>query len=218
VTVSDLAVHIALACVAGLAGIVLAPVLAGLARWSLGDATADLLSPGWVRALAATVFALCAGTVGPQWDLAAWMVFAAACVTLTLTDCATHRLPNVLVGGFTLLALAALGLASWLASEPDRLVSAVITGLVVFVGFAVLALVHPRGLGFGDVKLAAPIGLYLGWLGWPAAVVGLFAAFTLGALAGVLLAVVRRSGRQTAIPFGPYLLAGVGVCLLVASG
>lgn len=214
---SDPAAHLALAVAAALAGLALAPALARLAHRGLGEATVILPSPGWLRPLAAVVFGVCAGAVGPQWDLVAWMIFAAAAVTLTLTDCATHRLPNVLVGGFTLLGVAALGMAAWVTAEPARFISALLTGLGVFVLFAALALVHPRGLGFGDVKLAAPIGLYLGWLGWPAVVFGVGAAFALGAIAAVTVAVVRRSGRETAIPFGPYLLAGVGVCLLVAT-
>lgn len=212
------ATHIALACCAALAGLILAPALVRLARWSLGDGTAAFPSSPWVRAITATVFAACAGAVGPHWDLAAWLVFAAAAVTLTLTDCATHRLPNILVGGFTLCAMAAFGVAAWAGAEPARYVSALLTGLALLVAFAVLGLIHPRGLGPGDVKLAAPIGLYLGWLGWPAAVVGVFAAFALGAIAAVGVAVVRRTGRQTVIPFGPYLLAGVGVCLLAVPG
>ena len=72
------ATHIALACCAALAGLVLAPALARLARWSLGDGTAAFPSSPWVRAITATVFAACAGAVGPHWDLAAWLIFAAA--------------------------------------------------------------------------------------------------------------------------------------------
>ena len=64
-------------------------------------------------------------------------------------------------------------------------------------------------MGFGDVKLAALLGLYLGWLGWSSVAVGAFAGFLLGGVVGVALIVARRgAGRKSRIPFGPFMLAG----------
>ena len=66
-------------------------------------------------------------------------------------------------------------------------------------------------MGFGDVKLAAVVGLYLGYLGWGQLVVGAFGAFFIGGLFGLLLLVFRRATRKSAIPFGPWMLVGAWI-------
>jgi leader peptidase (prepilin peptidase)/N-methyltransferase len=80
-----------------------------------------------------------------------------------------------------------------------------------------IAFAYPGGMGFGDVKLAGLLGLYLGWLGWSSVLVGAFAGFLLGGLTGVALLLTRRAGRKSAIPFGPYMLAGAMLALFVAA-
>jgi leader peptidase (prepilin peptidase)/N-methyltransferase len=71
-------------------------------------------------------------------------------------------------------------------------------------------------MGFGDVKLAGIIGGVLAYLSWSALVVGAFAGFLLGAVAGLTLMAIRRVGRKTAIPFGPSMIAGAFVGIFVA--
>jgi leader peptidase (prepilin peptidase)/N-methyltransferase len=68
-------------------------------------------------------------------------------------------------------------------------------------------------MGLGDVKLAGLLGLYLGYLGWGPLVVGAFAAFLLGGLYALTLITLRRAGRKSGIPFGPWMLAGAWVGL-----
>jgi len=75
----------------------------------------------------------------------------------------------------------------------------------------ILALVKPGGMGFGDVKLAGVIGLFLGWIGVGSVVVGLFSAFLLGGLFSIGLLVLRKAGRKSGIPFGPWMLIGAWV-------
>lgn len=72
-------------------------------------------------------------------------------------------------------------------------------------------------MGFGDVKLALGVGAALGWYGWPTVMLGTFAGFLFGALYGGALVVLRRAGRRTAIPFGPFLLGGGLVGLLIGA-
>jgi leader peptidase (prepilin peptidase)/N-methyltransferase len=72
-------------------------------------------------------------------------------------------------------------------------------------------------MGFGDVKLAGLLGLYLGWLSWSSVVVGTLAGFLFGGLVGAALLVARKAGRKTAIPFGPYMLAGAMFAVFAAS-
>ena len=81
--------------------------------------------------------------------------------------------------------------------------------------YFVLALVYPAGMGFGDVKLAGVLGLYLGWLGWGELVVAgaSWASCSAASSAGLLMA-VRRAGRKSQIPFGPFMLAGALVAIL----
>jgi leader peptidase (prepilin peptidase)/N-methyltransferase len=63
-------------------------------------------------------------------------------------------------------------------------------------------------MGFGDVKLAGVLGMYLAWLGWPELLVGAFLAFLLGGVVGGGLMAARRAGRKSRIPFGPFMLLG----------
>lgn len=72
-------------------------------------------------------------------------------------------------------------------------------------------------MGFGDVKLAVGAGAVLGWYGWPTVLLGAFAGFLLGALYGAALLVARRAYRKTAVPFGPFLLAGALAGLLLGA-
>jgi leader peptidase (prepilin peptidase)/N-methyltransferase len=79
-----------------------------------------------------------------------------------------------------------------------------------------LAFLYPGGMGFGDVKLAGLLGLYLGWLGWSSVLVGTFTGFLTGGLAGAVLLATRRADRRTAIPFGPAMLAGALFAIFLA--
>jgi leader peptidase (prepilin peptidase)/N-methyltransferase len=84
----------------------------------------------------------------------------------------------------------------------------------LYLFYFVLRLVRPDGMGGGDVKLAGVLGLYLGFVGWGALAVGAFAAFVFGGLYGVALIVLRRAGRKSAIPFGPWMILGAWVGLV----
>jgi leader peptidase (prepilin peptidase)/N-methyltransferase len=97
------------------------------------------------------------------------------------------------------------------------LLRAVVGGAALFLGFLALALIVPGGMGFGDVKLAGLIGAVLGFVSYPAIAVGAFAAFFLGAVAGVLLIVQRRAGRRSLVPFGPAMIAGALVAVFATA-
>ena len=81
--------------------------------------------------------------------------------------------------------------------------------------FAVLHLVSPRAMGFGDVRLAFLLGLDLGWLGAGEVVLGLLLGFVYGAVIGLLLIATGVRSRRDHIPFGPFLAAGALTALLV---
>lgn len=134
---------------------------------------------------------------------------------LLAIDARTHRLPNRIVLP-TLVAVLLLTLGDGVASrDPVTLVRALLSMLILGGFYAGLHLLSRAGMGGGDVKLAAVIGLVLGWHGWQALAVGAASAFVLGALHAVALIVLRRADRSTRIAFGPWMIIGavLGIAL-----
>ncbi|WP_374009666.1 A24 family peptidase [Leifsonia sp. LS-T14] len=146
--------------------------------------------------------------------LVAFLYLTAITIALALIDLDTHRLPNAIVLPSYVVGLVLLGAAALVAGDPVALVRAAIGGAALFLFYLILALVYPGGMGFGDVKLAGVLGLFLGYLGWAPLVVGAFAAFLLGGLFALVLIATRRAGRGSGIPFGPWMLAGAWVGIL----
>src|SRR5437899_984383 len=170
-----------------------------------------------VELLTAVVFALLALKFGASWELPAFLYLAAVGIALAVIDLDTKRLPNILtlpsyaVGGVLLLLPAVLD---------DRwgdYARAWMGAVALFAFYFLLAFIYPAGMGFGDVKLAGLLGLYLGWLSWGAVVVGGFLGFLLGAVVGGALMIGRKAGRKTAIPFGPFMIAGALLAVFFGS-
>jgi leader peptidase (prepilin peptidase)/N-methyltransferase len=166
-----------------------------------------------VEAGTALLFGAVAVRFGATAALPAYLYLAAVAVALALIDVDVRRLPDVIV----LPSYAVGGALLLLASHSDfgAAVRAILAMAVLFAAYFALAFAYPGGMGFGDVKLAGLLGLYLGWLGWAAVAVGTFVAFAIGALVGIGLLATRRAGRRSAIPFGPAMLAGALVALFV---
>jgi leader peptidase (prepilin peptidase)/N-methyltransferase len=152
-----------------------------------------------------------AALVGAAIQLCAFLYLAALTVVLSDIDISIRRLPNAIVLPAYVVGAASLALAALLQSEPERLAVAAIGMVGSFVFYAIPALIYPAGMGFGDVKLAGVLGIFLGYLGWAQLIVGVAAAFVVGALAGIAIMLVRRSGRGTPIPFGPWMFAGAWI-------
>lgn len=174
--------------------------------------------PGlWWRSTLASAAAggLVGAAVGPDWWLVVLLPLVPLCVALAVVDWHTKLLPSRLVLPATAYALAG-ALAGWLVTrETDDLVRALVGLVVARSVFWVLWWIHSAGMGFGDVRLAALLGIALGHLGWAELVVGVYAGFLVFGLPGLLLAILRRDRRllRTAFPFGPFMVAGalVGV-------
>jgi leader peptidase (prepilin peptidase)/N-methyltransferase len=167
-------------------------------------------SASWVllAAVTAALFALVAAFLGLSWQLPAYLFFAAVAVVLTVIDLRHHLLPNAVVLPSLGIGFLLLGLAAVMEGAEGALVRAVLGGLALFVLYLVLALVSPTGLGMGDVKLAAVLGLFLGYQGWGALFVGALLASVIGAAAGLVVLATRRGGLRSDVPFGPSMLAG----------
>jgi leader peptidase (prepilin peptidase)/N-methyltransferase len=150
--------------------------------------------------------------------LVAFLYFAAVSIVLNLIDLDTKRLPNVIVlpsivVGVVLLAVAAAlgastGSATGVGGGWMAFLRAAAGAAILYAFYAIVRFISPRGMGGGDVKLAVLVGLFLGWVGWAALAVGAFAAFVFGGLYGVTLILLHRAKRRTAIPFGPWMIAG----------
>ena len=162
------------------------------------------------------LFGLTAWWTGLSWTLPAFLYLAAIAVALSMIDLDVHRLPDAIVLPSYGVALVLLGLAAALDGTWDQLLRGVLAGLALFAFYFVLVLVYPSGMGFGDVKLAGVLGLYLGWVSWGAVVLGTFAAFLIGAVVGIVVMVAGKGGRKTKIPFGPFMFVGAGLALVLA--
>ncbi len=168
-----------------------------------------------VEVVTAALFALMTWRIGLAWELPAFLYLSAIAVALALIDLDVRRLPDAIVLPSYAVLTALLLLPAVVEGRWDDLLRAGLGGLVLFGIYFLLVLVNPRGMGLGDVKLAGVLGLALGWIGWGALAVGAFLGFLLGGLFGGVLMLLRRAGRKSAIPFGPFMLAGALISVLV---
>jgi leader peptidase (prepilin peptidase)/N-methyltransferase len=154
----------------------------------------------------AVVFAAIALVNGVDTDLILELPFAAMLIAVSGIDLEHRIIPNRIV-----VPMAVFGIAATAAARPDFLVEALIGGAAAFTFMFVIALVHPKGMGMGDVKLAGVMGIFLGLSVVPALLLG----FLSGSLVG--MAIIARhgaAGRKRGVPFAPFLALGGLVALL----
>ena len=145
---------------------------------------------------------------GLGWAVPAYLALTFICVVLAVIDARTRLLPNRITYPAFPVMLSLLLLASLGLGDLGRLTRGLLAAAAVGAFFLLLALISPRGMGLGDVKLAPTLGLALGWLSWGTVAVGVFAGFLLGGLAGVAAILVLGLSRKSLLPFGPWLVAG----------
>lgn len=151
------------------------------------------------------------GAIGTSWALAAFLYLAAVSIALALIDIDTFRLPNAIVLPSVAVVAVLLAIEAIVQGDMVPFIRALLGCLALAVFYGLLWVAWPGGMGFGDVKLAALLGLALGSIGWGAFLVGAFAAFVCGGVFGLLLVAVRRAGRKSRIPFGPWMLLGAWI-------
>lgn len=150
---------------------------------------ASLLSTTWVEALA-------------------YGFLGIACAVLVVVDLADLRLPDVVVLPMYPVLLFLLAIAAASGGEWARFGRAALAGGILLATYFAIAFVYPPGMGLGDVKLAGPLGLFLGWLGWSEVLLGTVAGFIVNALVSLVLLVLHRVDRNSEVPFGPAMIVG----------
>ncbi|MEV0485653.1 hypothetical protein AB0I69_34255 [Streptomyces sp. NPDC050508] len=156
-----------------------------------------------------------AAATGTRPELAVWLLLAPVAV-------AAPRAALPLAGA----ALALLGVVTLVPEHAGHWTTAVRGALALGAGYFALSRIDSGGdgdgeggggLGLGEVKLAVATGAVLGWYGWPTVMLGALAGFLLRAIYGGFAARRRRDGRAIVVPFGPFLLAGAFLGLLVGA-
>lgn len=148
--------------------------------------------------------------------VAGLLVFAVCAVVLIATDLREHRLPNRWTGALAAGGGLTLGLGC-LADDVgwSRFWSMLGGGAVYLTLMLLLHLISRTGMGMGDVKLAGGLGLYAGWLGWEHLLGAIVLGFVAGGVVALVLVLARRATGSTHLPFGPAMLAGTGLALLL---
>jgi leader peptidase (prepilin peptidase)/N-methyltransferase len=185
------------------------PVLSWLLLRGRGRCCGDRISARYpaIELITGLVFAAIAIVNGFDRDLLLELPFAAMLIAVAGIDLEHRIVPNKI-----LLPMAVWGIGAGAAVRPDMLPELLIGGAAAFTFLFVAALVHPKGMGMGDVKLAGVMGLYLGASVAPALLIG----FLTGSVVGVaILAKHGAAGRKRGVPFAPFLALGGIVALLV---
>jgi leader peptidase (prepilin peptidase)/N-methyltransferase len=209
----------ALLVAAGLLGLLLGPWLAAVTvrlAHRQRDARPTPLRIALTCLASAAAMAVAPAVLGVRPAAAGLAWFGGAAVVLAGVDLASHRLPDRVSRPAAVVVTMALLVDAAVTGSWPALVRAVVAAVVSFAVAAGAAAVSPEGLGFGDVKLLGLLGLVLGWAGWGVLLAGVLVGLLVGAVASLLLLATRRGGWRTAVPFGPPLLAGAYVVLLLA--
>jgi len=134
--------------------------------------------------------------------------FASNWLCIAIIDFVRGQIPNLLVATSLIWGALGFAVAGLYFGHLAQLVTALFGAAIFFTLLLAIKLLVPRGLGLGDVKLAAALGLGLGWQGLGALAVGVIASFVLGSLFGLVYAALKRSGLKAPIPFGPWMILG----------
>ena len=166
-------------------------------------------------AITAALFTLLTLRFGISPELPAYLFLVLLGIQLARIDLQLHLLPNPLVLILLLTGLLLLGLPAGIGSEWSALLRAALGGLTLFAVYLILGLISPGGIGMGDVKLAAPLGVYLGYLGWSELFYGGALGFVAGGVFTVFVLRMNRGKRPSEVAHGPAMLAAaLGVVLL----
>jgi leader peptidase (prepilin peptidase)/N-methyltransferase len=167
-----------------------------------------------VEALTAVLFGVVAARIGLEPELPAFLVLTAFLIALSAIDLDTFLLPKKLVWPAFFAGVVLLGGAALYEGDARGAAEAAAGAAIAFAVLFAIHFISPKGMGFGDVRLAAVLGLYLGYLELPLVGVGLFLAFLVASVVGIGLMVAKKRGRKDRVPFGPFLAVGAGLAIV----
>lgn len=153
--------------------------------------------------------------IGWRPALLAFLAMGVVGVALAVIDWEHHRLPDRITFPAGLVSLAVLLVDAGLTGSWSSLLRGLVCAGVAGALLALMALISPAGMGLGDVKLAALLSLHTGWIGWQVAILAVLGGFVAGSVVALTLVAMRRVTLRTAVPFGPALLLGAWLAVLV---
>jgi leader peptidase (prepilin peptidase) / N-methyltransferase len=154
------------------------------------------------------LFAALGARFAHSWALPAFLVLGAALLAISLIDLEHYLIPNAIIYPVGFMAVPLLALGAGLDGHWWWFARALIGAACAFAALFAIHIASPKGMGFGDVRLAFVLGLYLGYLGALDVSFGIFLGFVYGSVIGLALMASGKRGRRQHIPFGPFLAAG----------
>ena len=191
------------------------PVISWLMLRGRCRACGDRISPVYPLTELASggLFVAVALAYEDPWRAVLLAPFAGLMVAISVIDIRHRRIPNRLVYPAFVIAAAVIIVGGLAGGGLDALDAGI--GLFAYgAGLMIIALISPKGMGMGDVKLAGLIGLVLGSIGLDLVAVAAGMGILLGG-AGAIVALLTGAGRKSAIPFGPFLAAGAVIAIFV---
>lgn len=167
-----------------------------------------------VELVTGVLFAAVAVRLGPDWAVPGFLVVVAGLVAISAVDLERFIVPNRILYPTLFISAPLLLIAAALDGDWSSARTAAIGGAMAWGLLLAIHLISPRGMGFGDVRLAGLIGMMLGWLSLGHVFVGLFLGFLTASVVGVALIAAKRRGRKDKVPFGPFLAAGAVLAVL----
>ncbi len=152
---------------------------------------------------------------GPHLIVVPYLALFSVLLVLAVIDLELYILPNKITYPAILVSLGLIPLLSAVLGHPGWATRALIGGAGYFLFLFIPALIYPKGMGFGDVKMAGLMGLYLGWIHPVLALLSLVIASVIGLVAGLVVLLVRR-GKSRPYPFGPWLALGCVLAILAS--
>jgi leader peptidase (prepilin peptidase) / N-methyltransferase len=138
----------------------------------------------------------------------------AMCIEQSLIDINTHRLTRSVTMRAAFLGGPLLSIAAIANNQPGKIGVMALSFIATLLTFMMLSLASKRGIGAGDVRLAAVLAMFIGYLGATYVFQGLALGFILGGVIALLLLIGRKATRNTRIAFGPYICIGAMAVVL----
>ena len=137
----------------------------------------------------------------------------AMCIEQSLIDLTTHRLTRSVTMRAAFIGGPLLSIAAITNNQPGKVGVMAMSFTATLLTFMTLSLASKRGIGAGDVRLAAVLAMFLGYLGAQYVFQGLALGFIIGGIVALLLLITRKGTRNTRIAFGPYICIGAMVVI-----